>query len=422
MRLSPNVSTLSKGKLSNTLKGFLGFLKAPITDLEEMIEEFKKDNPIVEIDTSGFKDRNKNRELFEGRTSKNSNADTIEKLTVSKESLYDKLISQIDAPLFPTPISVNIAMLIIEDINNLGYFSGDISDIANRTSSSNEMVEKIRKRFSSLDPSGLGALDFKESFIFQLEALIDELSDRLYKTTKEMILNIENIHKLKHLPYYIEATKIIKKFNNPPSIEYMDDDIPVIPDLIVTISDKIEIDINNTYYPSIKIDTQGLGKLAEESFIKNQVKNANDLITAIGMRRSTLIKVGTSLIDHQYDFFYGGDIKPMRLKDIAQELEYNPSTISRAIAGKYIECNRGIISLKSFFTTGLDEDLEISSTSIKNYIKEVIGQENRNKPLSDLKILQKVEIKFKIKIVRRTITKYRQSLGIGSSSDRRKYI
>ena len=95
----------------------------------------------------------------------------------------------------------------------------------------------------------------------------------------------------------------------------------------------------------------------------------------------------------------------MKLADIAKDLEYNPSTISRAISNKYIECNQGIIPIKSFFTTSLDSDSETSSTAIKNYIKELVSQENKDKPLSDVKILGKVEEKFKVKIVRRTITK-----------------
>ena len=140
------------------------------------------------------------------------------------------------------------------------------------------------------------------------------------------------------------------------------------------------------------------------------------------MRKSTLLKVGVLILERQYDFFCGETIKPMKLKDIADQLGYNQSTISRAIADKYISCDRGMIKIKDFFTTSLDSDTEVSNSAIKEYINELIKKEDKEKPLSDAKLLQAVEDKFSIKIVRRTITKYRKQLNLGSSSERKRYL
>ena len=111
-------------------------------------------------------------------------------------------------------------------------------------------------------------------------------------------------------------------------------------------------------------------------------------------------------------------MKPMRLKDIADDLGRNPSTISRAIANKFLECSRGLIPIKSFFATALDD--EISNKAIKDFILNLIKNENQAKPLSDLRILELIKREFGIEIVRRTITKYRKILNIASSSERKK--
>ncbi len=137
------------------------------------------------------------------------------------------------------------------------------------------------------------------------------------------------------------------------------------------------------------------------------------------MRKATLYKIGLMIVEFQYEFFQGGDIRPMKLKDIAEEFEHNPSTISRAIANKYLMCDRGIFPMKAFFTSGLDED--VSNASIKKFIADVIAQEDRNKPLSDQKLLEMIEEKFGVKMVRRTVTKYRKQMQIGGSSERKRF-
>jgi len=136
------------------------------------------------------------------------------------------------------------------------------------------------------------------------------------------------------------------------------------------------------------------------------------------MRKATLYKVGLMIVEYQYDFFLGGNIKPLTLKTLADEFGHNPSTISRAIANKYIACDRGMFAMKDFFTTAIDE--EISNASIKDYLVELIKNEPREKPFSDMKLVEMIQEKFKVKMVRRTITKYRKQLNIAGSSERKK--
>ena len=185
---------------------------------------------------------------------------------------------------------------------------------------------------------------------------------------------------------------------------------------MLSTSSGISVQINDDYYPEISIDTEGLDE--KEAFVSSRIKEASELIDALEMRKETLYKIGLMIVEYQYDYFLGGDIKPMKLKDLADELGRNPSTISRAIANKYLSSPRGTVALKNFFATGFDE--ETSNAAIKEFLLELIKNEDHKKPLSDLKIQELIQAKFNIQIVRRTITKYRKILNIGSSSQRKK--
>ncbi|WP_096014607.1 RNA polymerase factor sigma-54 [Campylobacter lanienae] len=406
MKLSQKLTT--KAKLNQTLRSWLPILQASSDELKEILEPFLEKNPFAQIEPNP-KSRSLN---FYNDLYKTSISDTIESSIVYKESLYEKLYKQIDDRLFPSKRSKEIANLIIESISDEGYFEWDDKKFANFTK---DEVERIRARFAYLEPVGVGAVDYKESFIFQLNDLCDD--DEIYKLCVEIIENFENISKFTKRKNYDIAMNIIKKFKNPPAIEYMDNEMLVVPDIFVYDSDNgIEVAINDEFYPHIHIDTEGVDEKSE--FVSSKIKEAKDLIDALEMRKSTLHKIGLMIIEYQYDYFFGGDIKPMKLKDIAEDLGRNPSTISRAIQNKYLSSKRGIVPLKNFFAAAAAE--EVSNAAIKEFLLNLIKSENRLKPLSDEAILGMIESEFKIKLVRRTITKYRKMLNIASSSERKK--
>lgn len=406
MKLSQKLTT--KAKLNQTLRSWLPILQASSDELKETLEPFLEKNPFAQIEPN-LKSRSLN---FYNDLYKTSISDTIESSIVYKESLYEKLYKQIDDRLFPSKRSKEIANLIIESISDEGYFEWDDEKFANFTK---DEVERIRARFAYLEPVGVGAVDYKESFIFQLNDLCDD--DEIYKLCVEIIENFENISKFTKRKNYDIAMNIIKKFKNPPAIEYMDNEMLVVPDIFVYDSDNgIEVAINDEFYPHIHIDTEGVDEKSE--FVSSKIKEAKDLIDALEMRKSTLHKIGLMIIEYQYDYFFGGDIKPMKLKDIAEDLGRNPSTISRAIQNKYLSSKRGIVPLKNFFAAAAAE--EVSNAAIKEFLLNLIKSENRLKPLSDEAILGMIESEFKIKLVRRTITKYRKMLNIASSSERKK--
>ena len=411
MMLRQKQTLAPKIKLNQTLRSWLPILQSGLDELKETLEPFIKENPFATIEHRNLEKSEKKRNFFE-QVSKNSVSESIEALSIYKESLYEKLVSQINPPLFPTQKSQDIAYKIIECLDDEGYFSYDDEIFAGFNESE---VERVRARFAYLEPCGVGAKDIKESFLFQLGEI--ETSDEIRQSTKKIILNFENIEKLKKLKFYDDALKIIKKFKNPPAIEYLEEASQKVPDIFVlSTSSGISVQINDDYYPEILVDTEGLDE--KEAFVSSRIKEASELIDALEMRKSTLYKIGLMIVEYQYDYFLGGDIKPMKLKDLADELGRNPSTISRAIANKYLSCQRGTVALKNFFATGFDE--ETSNAAIKEFLLELIKNEDHKKPLSDLKIQELIQAKFNIQIVRRTITKYRKILNIGSSSQRKK--
>ena len=411
MMLRQKQTLAPKIKLNQTLRSWLPILQSGLDELKETLEPFIKENPFATIEHKNLEKSEKKRNFFE-QVSKNSVSESIEALSIYKESLYEKLISQINPPLFPTQKSQDIAYKIIECLDDEGYFSYDDEIFADFCESE---VERVRARFAYLEPCGVGAKDVKESFLFQLSEA--EASDEIVECAKKIILNFENIEKLRKLKFYDDALKIIKKFKNPPAIEYLEEASQKVPDIFVlSTSSGISVQINDDYYPEILVDTEGLDE--KETFVSSRIKEASELIDALEMRKATLYKIGLMIVEYQYDYFLGGDIKPMKLKDLADELGRNPSTISRAIANKYLSSPRGTVALKNFFATGFDE--ETSNAAIKEFLLELIKNEDRKKPLSDLKIQELIQVKFNIQIVRRTITKYRKILNIGSSSQRKR--
>jgi len=398
------LKTKITNKLSTKLIGFLSILKASMDELFDEIKEISKENPYIELKDNRF---------ITVSNLKNANTDKIEALTISNKTLYESLIEEIEnSNLFPTYKSKQIAYEIIENINSEGFFEGDEKEIAKKLNVSVEKVNQVRKRFIYLNPPGVGAKNLKESLLFQLENL--DVKENVYKLAKEMILYLEDIDKFVEEKEYKDALNIIKQLNFIPAISFFKDE-EIIPEIIITNKNsELDIRVNDEYYPEVNIKNN----TNKDSFSKEKFKEARSIIDALEMRKSTLKKIALMIVELQYDFFMGGMIKPMKIKDIADELGYAPSTISRAISNKYLLCDRGVIPLKNFFSIALDE--EISSNQIKDEIKSLIKFEDKNKPLSDDKLTEIINKKYNLNLVRRTISKYRDQLKIPTSRERKR--
>lgn len=429
MKLRQSVG--QKQKISATMRNWLPLLQCPITELESNLKLAVDGNPFIEINSSAevsYEDYNPEEqksvedEDFEGddehyykkSEAKNSVTEAIEATTIHTDSLYDSLYDQITDHLFPTPTSKTIAYELIRYINDEGFFEGSIDQVATACGATSQMVESVRKRFEYLTPTGVGAIDLSESFMFQLREY--DIDDEVYALIKQFVYDLENLSVYHKEPRFAEAMAIFKKLKNPPAIEFFEESLQVIPDIFVyEESGELEVKLNDSFYPEIIIDeTQDLKKL---EFVKSKLKEARDLVDAVALRKQTLFKIGLMIVEYQYDFFMGDEIKPMKLADISEDLGRNASTISRAISGKYLACNRGVFPLKSFFSISIDDT---STRAIKEYLQKLIKEEPRSKPLSDQKLLELIEKHFDIKMVRRTITKYREQLEIATSGERKR--
>ena len=241
-----SISTAQKQNLNLSLKLWLPMLQTSIQDLESYLTNLSYENPFLEV--------TKSKDFYSNFTSNGTSGEFIESLAFYSNSLNDKISEQIENDsLFPTPNSKKVALEILCDIDENGYFDGDIEKIAITCNVYKEYVESIRQRFARLEPSGIGALDLEESFLFQLDAFDRKIDDELYNFTKKIIKDIAHVDKYASHHRFNDAKDIIKYFNNPPAIDYINDNVQVIPDFFVEINEDIEIKINNDYYPDIKV-------------------------------------------------------------------------------------------------------------------------------------------------------------------------
>ena len=398
-----------------SMQTWLPLLQCSLSDLDKHLQVITNENPCLEVN-SGFEvsessSDGSHRAYMEYQNHvSNASSDEIEWLSVAGESLYEKLDRQITAPLFPTPISQKIAHQIIFYINEEGYFEGNVKEIAEQCGTDAYQVEQVRQRFAYLEPAGIGAVDYKESFLFQLNEF--DLDDELSILLSALIVQFEQIEKFLGHPRLHDAKEVLQRLNNPPAMEYMESESQVLPDLSVVFEKgELTIKINHAFYPDLTVNQ--IDKY--DNFAKQKFKEARELVKLLDLRKATLYNVALVLIEKQYAFFMGSELKPLRLQDVADELGFNESTISRAISDKYLECERGTFAFKDFFSNAIGE---VSTSEIKHFLQRLVNSEDKAKPYSDKILHEKIEERFGIQMVRRSIAKYRQELDIPSFKER----
>ncbi len=399
-----------------SMQTWLPLLQCSLSDLDKHLQVVTNENPCLEV-SSGFEvsesssDSTHRAYLDYQNHVSNASTDEIEWMSVSTQSLYEKLDEQIAAPLFPTPISQQIARQIIFYINDEGYFEGDVKEIAKQCDTDHYKVEQIRQRFAYLEPVGVGAVDYKESFLFQLNEY--ELDDELSVLMSALIIHFEEIEKyMKHRRIH-DAKEILQHFRNPPALAYMAPEEHLLPDIFIEFQkEELTIRINNAFYPDLKV-TQ-IDKY--DNFAKQKFKEARELVKLLDLRKATLYNVALVLIEKQYAFFMGGELQPLRLQDVADVLGFNESTISRAISDKFLECERGTFAFKDFFSNAIGD---VSTSEIKHFLQRLVESEEKEKPFSDKILHERIEERFGVQMVRRSIAKYRQELDIPSFKERK---
>ena len=200
LRQSHNVE--SKHKLSNTLRNWLPILHSSLSDLGESMTPFIEANPVIEVE-SGFEENFEKKlpkKVLMGTIS-NSRTEQIEALTIKHKTLFDVLDEQIQPPLFPTPLSQDIALFIIENLDENGYYDGDTQKFCLQNNLSIEQFEKVRLRFTHIEPVGIASLNLAGSFLFQLDS--SNISDKAYPTASKLITNLQDIYSFSKEKWWI---------------------------------------------------------------------------------------------------------------------------------------------------------------------------------------------------------------------------
>lgn len=361
---------------------------------------------------------------------------TFESFVSDSPTLIDHLISQLSLISMGVR-EFKLGEYIIQNINDNGYLTSTLEEIANTTKSNLIEVETLLKIIQSFDPPGVGARNLKECLMLQVRdsnnPLVKELienhlediaSNRMNKIAKEKDIDLidlqiacDFIKGLEPKPGRLISGNFrdVRYVIPDASIQYIDEEYIII----INDSTGPRLNINNFYKSLIKKDQDD----ETTKFLQDKLNSAVWIIRSIEQRKQTIYKVVESILKFQKDFFDKGEkyLIPLNLKDVAEDIEMHESTISRATNGKYVQTPRGLFELKYFFTSGLSSsEGDVSSTGVKSQIKEIIDGEDIKKPLSDQKISDILKKKGTI-ISRRTVAKYRDELNIASSSLRRRY-
>ncbi|MBF4256382.1 RNA polymerase factor sigma-54 [Vibrio anguillarum] len=358
------------------------------------------------------------------------------------QTLQDYLLWQLDLTPF-SDTDRSIALALIDAIDDYGYLTVSLDDILESFADENielDEIEAVRKRVQQFDPLGVASVNLQDCLLLQLATYpastpwleeakqlliqhIDLLGNRDYKLIiKETKLKEEDLREVLQLIQQLDP----RPGNNISTehAEYVVPDVSVYKD-----HGKWVVTINPDSVPKLKINQQyaalGKGNSADSNYIRSNLQEAKWLIKSLESRNETLLKVAKCIVEHQRDFFEYGEeaMKPMVLNDVALAVEMHESTISRVTTQKYMHTPRGIFELKYFFSSHVSTDSggECSSTAIRALIKKLVAAENTAKPLSDSKIADLLADQG-IQVARRTIAKYRESLGIAPSSQRKRLL
>jgi RNA polymerase sigma-54 factor len=360
------------------------------------------------------------------------------------QSLHDHLEWQMNLTPF-SPLDLEIATAIIDSISDDGYFTGTLDEIMQSIQDEEltlEDVEAVLHRIQAFDPPGVGAQNPQDCLLIQLRQLPDDtpfrhLAIQLCQNHFKLLANQDQAQIKRRLKIQDEElagiTQLIRSLNPRPGTQIADSEPQyVVPDVFVSKRQgRWMVELNSEATPKLRVNHEyaNLIRRADSSddntFLKNHLQEARWFIKSLQSRNETILRVATKIVEYQRGFFEHGEeaMKPLVLRDIAESLEMHESTISRVTTQKYMHTPRGTYEFKYFFSSHVSTSAggECSSTAIRALIKKLIAAEKPNKPLSDNKIAT-ILSEQGIEVARRTVAKYRESMGIPPSNERKRLI
>jgi RNA polymerase sigma-54 factor len=363
---------------------------------------------------------------------------SYENLLTKKPSLTDHLIWQLGLSRLENRERA-IAEEIIGNVDDDGYLQLSIEEVSAQTGCDPEHAEKVLAAVQDFDPPGVASRSLQECLLKQVEQL-GMTEDPVGMILRDHISDLETrryqvIARCLQIPLddVFSAAKFISSLDPRPGSQFSQEDVHyIIPDIFVyKISDEYVVVLNDEGLPNLRINSfyrnalSGAEALDEKAgeYIQEKLRGALWLIKSIHQRQRTIYRVTKSIVKFQRDFFDRGveHLKPLVLRDVAEDIEMHESTVSRVTTNKYVQTPQGLFELKYFFNSGISTTGgdSVASESVKSKIKEIITGEDARKPFSDQKIVEILRGQG-IDIARRTVTKYREMLGVGSSTQRKR--
>ncbi len=358
----------------------------------------------------------------------------MDALAAEAPNLIDHLLSQAGEVLEGEELAV--AIRLIDSIDEAGYLETPVSEIAEMLDVEDTYVERILRVVQTFDPTGVGARDLGECLALQAKE-----ADRYDPAMATMLGNLDMLAK-GQLPQlrrlcgvdeedFADMIRELRAYDPKPGLKYGGERAaPVSPDIFVAKTrNGWAIELNNATLPRLLIDRRYYSELAQgaqdktgKAWLADCLASANWLIKALDQRARTIIKVATEIVKQQEAFFQQGvaHLKPLTLRTVADAIGMHESTVSRVTSNKYLACERGLFELKYFFTSGVaGADGEgVSAEAVKSHIAKLIAEEGKD-ILSDDKLVEILNAKG-FDIARRTVAKYREAIGLGSSVQRRR--
>ncbi|MGZ3697673.1 MAG: RNA polymerase factor sigma-54 [Bdellovibrionota bacterium] len=372
----------------------------------------------------------------------NDELPSFENVLTKTTSLEDHLTWQLSMTAL-APQERKLGELIVGNLSDDGYLNASLEDLARESSMELEDAEEVLKIVQNFDPLGVASRNLQECLAIQARFMVPR--QPLVETLIEKHLgdlerkNYQAISKALGTPLdkVIEATKLILEFEPKPGRSFHTSDTQYItPDIYVyKVADEFVIVLNedgmpklriSPYYKNILASAQKDQNKVTKEYVQEKLRSAVWLIRSIHNRQKTIYKVTEAIVRRQREFFEKGVqfLKPMILKDVANDIGMHESTISRVTTNKFVHTPVGIFELKYFFNSSInaaDGSDSLASEAVKEKIRQMISKEDQKNPLSDQKIVELLRVE-NIDIARRTVAKYRDMLGILSSGKRKKII
>ncbi len=363
---------------------------------------------------------------------------SFENLLTRTRTLTDHLMWQMTLSHF-SENEQRLATEIIGNIDDDGYLQTTVDDLCLELSVAADVLDNVLGEIQEFDPPGVGCRNLQECLLIQLrhlelvgtlpERILSEQIDALEKRNYPLIAKALDVS----LDEVFAAAKFISGLDPRPGSSFGEEDVHYIaPDIFVhKVGSEYVVVLNDEGLPNLKINSfyrsalSGSSSVDKEAgeYIQEKMRGAIWLIKSIHQRQRTIYRVAKSIIKFQQQFLDLGieHLKPLVLRDVATDIDMHESTISRVTTNKYMQTPRGLFELKYFFNSGINTTGgdSVASESVKMKIKEIVSGENIKKPYSDQKIVVLLH-EIGIDIARRTVTKYREMLGIGSSTERKR--